>query len=79
MLDPGEATSFRQVSVPVLSRHRLPSHLLDPGSSGRMMAVFLFQPKEGHGSLTASACGVQVHAPPGLIDRRILLEGIVAT
>ena len=37
--------------------HTRPSHLLDAGCRGRMMGLFHpFQPKEGHGSRTASAC-----------------------
>ena len=37
--------------------HPDPSPQLDAGSLGRMMGLFHpFQPKEGDGSLTASAC-----------------------
>ena len=62
-----------------MSLHSRPSHLLDPGSLGRMMGLFHpFQPKEGYGSLGASACSAlikQFHwqRRRGVSMRRMLL------
>ncbi len=46
------------MSVSVLSGHRLPPHSLDPGSRGRMMAVFRFQFSPRKASWLAHCVGV---------------------